>query len=156
MPMILLYAAGTWNLTHTECKKLDTLQLKMYRKIMGSFRLPHESREDYFRRTAAQARAQMRTLGFPTWAEKWKELQWSWAGHAYARMLTDCLAECSGTPTFAFTGSSGKPESVSALALIGGSLLQTGVHGRRCSNKQKNLIPGPGLFGPRFGQEALT
>ena len=56
---VLMYGSCNWHITQTMRTRLKTLQLKIYRKILNVFRLPNESREIFYRRTAELARYEM-------------------------------------------------------------------------------------------------
>ena len=76
-----MYSAGNWNLTKTMKSILKTLQLKIYRRILGTFRLPLEGREEYYRRTARLARYEMLRINAQPWDELAEKLRWQWLGH---------------------------------------------------------------------------
>ena len=78
---VLFYGAGNWICTQRSREKLKTLQLQMYRKIMRTWRKPTETREQYFRRTARQARFEMNEIQVNEWHDEVDWIYWKWMGH---------------------------------------------------------------------------
>ena len=81
-------------MSNTIRKRLRTLQLQIYRKIIGTFVLPGERRQEYYQRTAAIARRYMQTLKVPEWHVLADRFNWRWIGHIargrqYPRRMLD-------------------------------------------------------------------
>jgi hypothetical protein len=105
----VLYGSGTWAMTETRCRALQTTQRKMLRQILGQGRRKHnpetkpttandtednvedDAKEvlepwvDWIRRVTHDVLGIADGLNLPEWAEEQRRRKWRWAGHTARR-----------------------------------------------------------------------
>ena len=79
VPASLFWASGTWTLTKEDRYRLRSTQLEMYRRVLGLWPRPRESREAFLTRSAELCREKMKDIGAKDWADVAVGKHYDWA-----------------------------------------------------------------------------
>ena len=75
-----LYGLGAATLTTTHLERLDIVQRKMFRNIVGWTRIPNEAWRDTMTRMNARIEKAVALHPVPTWSSEVLRRKWAWAG----------------------------------------------------------------------------
>ena len=77
----LLWGSSCWNLRKSECKKLDTLQNTMQRRMLQQPKLPEENVGSYMERVQRRIKCSNGKASVDSWQWKCHKSVCAWAGH---------------------------------------------------------------------------